>query len=177
MTGEQLYAFSLAHPNTAKAVRSADLQKWLRLNRLSWFDPDGKWVGTLPDIARNPATPADKRGQMEGLLSQFREDPSAPIETDSDEYAGLLAWLLSKIEMPAEEIGKFYELGDGRKYPLFASREQAEAAQAEAIADDAEKLHRQRSRLAGSRFAEQFAQGQNAGEVMAAIWEAIANGS
>ncbi len=136
MTGDQLLAFSLAHPNTAKPVRSADLQKWLRLNRLSWFDLDGKWVGLLADIARNPDTPAEKRSQMEGLLSQFREDSAAPIETDSNEYAGLLAWLLENITLPNNEIAKFYELGGGRMYPLFASAEQAEEAKAAAIAVD-----------------------------------------
>ncbi len=177
MSGMELLQFSITHPNTNHPIRSADLQKWLRLNDLSMLDTDGKWIGTLASIANDPATPEQIRRRITGLLSQFREDPSAPIETDSDEYAGLLAWLLQHITLPTDEIAKFYELGQGRMYPLFESAEQAEEAKAAGIADDSETSHRQRARLAGARFGEQFAQGQDAGEVMAAIWGEIINGN
>jgi hypothetical protein len=39
--------------------------------------------------------------------------------------------------------------------------------------EEAEVVHRQKAKLAGVRFGEQFAIGGDAGETMAAIWEAI----
>jgi hypothetical protein len=40
-------------------------------------------------------------------------------------------------------------------------------------AEEAEVVHRQKAKLAGVRFGEQFAIDGDAGETMAAIWEAI----
>jgi hypothetical protein len=57
----------------------------------------------------------------------------AEIETNSDEYAPLFAWLMGSVSLPSAEIAKFYSLGNGRKYPLFATEAEAATAKAAAI--------------------------------------------
>ena len=132
MTAAQLVAFTQANPQTASPVPAAPMQKWLRLNDLL-MRVDGVFVGIIPTIAANPETPADMARKIRGLLSEFEENPSAAIETNSDEYAPLFAWLMGSVSLPNDEIAKFYSLGNGRKYPLFATEADATAAQAAAI--------------------------------------------
>jgi hypothetical protein len=94
---------------------------------------DGVFVGIIPALAANPATPPDMARKIRGMLSEFEENPLAAIETNSDEYAPLFAWLMGSVSLPSAEIAKFYALGGGRKYPLFATEAEATAAQAAAI--------------------------------------------
>jgi hypothetical protein len=171
-SGAELLAFSQANPQTAAPVPAAPMQKWLRLNDLL-MRVDGVFTGLIPTIAANPATPPDMARKIRGMLSEFEENPQAAIETNEDEYAPLFAWLMGSVSLPGAEIAKFYALGGGRKYPLFADEAEATAAQAAAIAAEDEAAHRQRARVAGSRFANEFLLGGDAGAVMAAIWAEV----
>jgi hypothetical protein len=131
-SGAELLAFSQSNPQTAAPVPAAPMQKWLRLNDLL-MRVDGVFAGLIPTIAADSETPVDMARKIRGLLSEFEENPSAAIETNSDEYAPLFAWLMGKVSLPGAEIAKFYALGGGRKYPLFATEAEATAAQAAAI--------------------------------------------
>jgi hypothetical protein len=132
-SGAELLAFSQANPQTSQPVPAAPMQKWLRLNDLL-MRVDGVFTGLIPTIAANPQTPPDMARKIRGMLSEFEENPLAAIETNSDEYAPLFAWLMGSVSLPSAEIAKFYALGGGRKYPEFADEAEATAAQAAAIA-------------------------------------------
>jgi hypothetical protein len=131
---------------------------------------DGVFVGIIPALAANPATPPDMARKIRGMLSEFEENPLAAIETNSDEYAPLFAWLMGSVSLPGDQIAKFYALGNGRKYPLFASEAEATAAQAAAI--EAETLAGLRARIvnASALMGERIAVDSDPFELFAECW-------
>jgi len=103
----------------------------------------------------------------------LRNPKSVQVDTHLDSYAPLLGALLASTGLSDEQIAEFYRRDGGRKYPEFADEAEATAAKAAAILAEDEATHRQRARVAGSRFANEFAIGGDAGKTMAAIWESI----
>jgi hypothetical protein len=171
MTGKQLKAFGDANPSTAAPINASSLQEWMRLNRLYKLDRYGVAQGAIPDLIDNVALPEVMRERIEGMLSQFREDSKSPVRTDDPEYAPLLAGLMQIVTVSPEALAEFYTLGGGRKYPLFATEAEAEAAQAAAIA--AETLAGLRARIvnASALMGERIAVDSDPFELFAACWE------
>jgi hypothetical protein len=170
----ELVAFGAANPQTAGPYPVDELVNWLRENGLARYDTNGAWEGLLVAIAQNGQTPIAFRNGLVDMLSHLRNPKSVQVDTHLDSYAPLLGALLASTGLSADQIDEFYRRDGGRKYPLFADAAEATAAQAAAIEAEDEATHRQRARVAGSRFANEFAIGGDAGAVMEAIWSEVA---
>jgi hypothetical protein len=173
MTAAELVAFGAANPQTAGPYPVDALVNWLRENGLARYDTNGAWEGLLVAIAQNGQTPIAFRNGLVDMLSHLRNPKSVQVDTHLDSYAPLLGALLASTGLSDEQIAEFYRRDGGRKYPLFATEAEATAAQAAAIEAEDEAIHRQRAIVAGSRFANEFAIGGDAGAAMEAIWSEV----
>jgi hypothetical protein len=177
MDAAELVAFGAANPQTAGPYPVDELVNWLRENGLARYDTNGAWEGLLVSIAQNGQTPIAFRNGLVDMLSHLRNPKSVQVDTHLDSYAPLLGALLASTGLSDDQIAEFYRRDGGRKYPLFTTEAEATAAQAAAIAAADEAAHRQRARVAGSRFANEFAIGGDAGAVMEAIWSEVTSGN
>ena len=113
------------------------------------------------------------------MLSHLRNPKSVQVDTHLDSYAPLLGALLASTGLSDEQIAEFYRRDGGRKYPLFATKAEAAAAQAAAI-EAADRLAAKsaietRAGAASFAAAASFDAGDGADEITAAgeaAWEA-----
>ena len=143
MAAQQLVTFSQENPQTAGPYPVDELVNWLRENGLARYDTNGAWEGLLVSIAQNGQTPIAFRNGLVDMLSHLRNPKSVQVDTHLDSYAPLLGALLASTGLSDEQIAKFYALGGGRKYPLFSSEAEAEAAQAAAIITEDERIRQE----------------------------------
>lgn len=160
LTGEPDKIVAVLNTLTTGPIPVANVTQFFDEQDFAEFDPlANSYVGSLVDLAKNPATPAPVVAGLKKLFTHLAKRTSEYVDTTDPRYStdtfALLSVLIQMGVVTAEQRDAFYALDGGRpyadltveQYALEKAAYDADQAQATATATRTAKIQQWKNRV------------------------------